>query len=397
MNKLNYKLLSISIALQPLVNSITGLSIKSDIPSIAGPVFYSSIIVYLLILLVAKLNIASVLTLTATSLTFLAHYINNNSEITDAPNYLKLILPVIIFLYIKNTKINKIQFENIKQSIKYSVLIYALLVIASFLFNYQIQEGKGYYGLIYAGNDLIALFILFAAMAYWNKFNFTKSLLVVLVAHTLTLSKTILVYPFVLAAGQFRKSLVRSLLATTLALGISYLFLKEYLFKYILNFIPNLNSIFDLLNHDIDNLAKIVSFGRTSYLEDGIKFISSDSFNWIFGVGSVGAEKALFGKVGIEMDFFDALLMYGSIGVIYLVIFYYSLPLLCKNINLLSKIIFGFAIIYSFFGGHFYNNPMVGFYYGLFIGLAYNRHLSSFIAKKHKINVDSNAPVTPEK
>ncbi|MEH6998127.1 MAG: hypothetical protein V7542_06995 [Limnobacter sp.] len=386
-----------SITLQPLINSITGISIKTNLPSIIGPVFFSIIIAYLLILLAAKLNIASLLTLIITTTAFSVHNINSNSDISDIPNYLKLILPFIIFLYIKNAKITINQFNKIRDFIQLSILIYAILVIISFLLRYQIQEGKGYFGLIYAGNDLIALFILFASMAYWNKFNYTKSLLVVLIAHILTLSKTILVYPLVFAAGQLPKSLVRSIGALILALGISYLFFERYLYIYISNFIPNLSTAFDLINQDFDDLARIVSFGRTSFLEDALIFINSDSFNWLFGVGANGAEKALFGKVGIEMDFYDALLMYGILGVAYLIIFYYSLPLLCKNINPLSKIIFLLAIAYSFLGGHFYNNPMVGFYYGLFMGLAYNRNLNQSTTTKQSIKLVLNKSNTLEK
>ncbi|MBT84238.1 MAG: hypothetical protein CMN89_07110 [Sutterellaceae bacterium] len=385
-----------SIILQPLVNSITGISIKTNLPSIIGPAFFSIIFIYLLILLATKLNIASLFTLTITTSLYFVHSMNGNSDASDIPNYIKLILPAIIFIYIKNTKITKPQFEKIKTYIEASILIYAVLVIISFLLSYQIQEGKGYFGLIYAGNDLIALFILFASMAYWDRFNYKKSFFIVLVAHILTLSKTILVYPLVFAAGQLQRSVARSVFSLTLAITIIYFFFEKYLYIYISNFIPNLSSAFDLLDQDFDDLAKIVTFGRTSYLEDALSFINSGSFNWLFGVGANGAESALFGKVGIEMDFYDALLMYGIFGVFYLTLFYYSLPLLCRNINPLSKIIFLLAITYSFFGGHFYNNPMVGFYYGLFIGLAYNRSLN-FNTIKAMNSISINPSSTPQR
>lgn len=365
------------IAFQPILNSITGYSIRYGWPSIVGPFFYFLFFVFTIIYLVLKKRSTTVVI----SISILVIYamimvFTGRVDQTNGTYLIKLSMPFILYLFVKNIKFNEAEYQKIIDHIIISVGLYAFFVILSYFLNYKIQEGKGYYGLIYAGNDMIALFILTLFFLSILKRKTIKSEILILVGFLLTLSKSfflvILVYlfKFISRSKSIYGMILKSLFSIAALVG-SFTYLIDSTVARLGRYLPNFYSASDLLLLDSHELVGVLTFGRTKYLEAAFITFKRSFFDFVFGLGLSKSSYILDGKVGIEMDFFDALNAYGFIGVVYLVFFFY-VPIFRYDFKFASILLFLMLLFYSFFGGHFYNNPLVGVYYGIILGLLGN-------------------------
>lgn len=374
-----------AVLLQPIINSITGLSIKYAMPSVVGPIFY--LITFILFFYksflyrpIAAITIFLLLTILLTT-----HLISGASSLSDAENYIKVIYPYYVFLAVSRFKFDFEGWEKIVVAIKTSIYIYAALVVLSFLVGYQIQEGKGYFGFIYAGNDLVALFLLsFAIFYYFRTIGFKTNSWQLFVSYFLTLSKSIAFVLLAATATIFRKQKSRiMLLAAPLLIIGSFAFYLIFS-RIFTSFFADANSIADILQvYDVDFVLRVLTFGRSEYLTMAIDNGAFEESKWILGNGINGAFKLTFGKGGVEMDVFDATMYYGFLGGAWVLLFYY-LPALRSNIDIGAKIFFLALILYSILGGHFYNNPLVGFYYGLWLGMIKNNSFMKICQRLQK-------------
>lgn len=362
-----------SILLQPIINSITGLSIRYAMPSVVGPLFYLLTFTVFFYKSFLYRPIAAIIILLLLIILFLIHLISGASSLTDAENYLKVIYPYYVFLAVSRIKFDLTEWKKIILAIKASIYFYAALVVASFLASYQIQEGKGYFGFIYAGNDLIALFLLgFAILYYFQTIGFKTRSWQLFFAYLLTLSKSIVFVLLATSAIAFRKQSIRTILFSVPLLivgGLSFYLIFSRIFS---SFFVDANGVADILYvYDVNFVLRVLTFGRSDYLTMALDNGAFEDFKWIMGNGINGAFNLTFGKGGVEMDIFDAVMYYGILGGAWALLFYY-LPVLRSNINIGAKIFFVTLILYSILGGHFYNNPLVGFYYGLWLGIIKN-------------------------
>jgi len=141
--------------------------------------------------------------------------------------------------------------------------------------------------------------------------------------------------------------------------------------------------IADMYSLDLDRLVyrdysiasglSVITYGRFDVIESAFRNQDRGLLDVVLGVGQLRSTNAMNGRVGIEMDILDSLNIYGILGLIFLVSFYY-LPMFKIKTKVTDKIMFSIVIIYSAFGGHFYNNPLVGTIYGIMLGLIENEN-----------------------
>jgi len=360
--------------MQPFINSLTGLSIRYDFPSVIGPLFYFAYIFFFLTyLIITRRSTSSVVLVVFIIMYTLFMTVTGRVDESNISYIFKLLLPLILYLFVKNIRLDNVEYKRIINYLIYSVLIYALSAIISFLLGYHIQPGKGYYGLIYAGNDMIVLFILTLFQLSIMRRETLISEVVILIGYLLTLSKSIfLVFiayliKFVYISKTKPVFFIRSGVSVLL-ISLSFPFLISYFKNKAETYMLEFNSLSTFLSLDFSQISSFLTFGRSNYLEQTFIGYQRDGLDYIFGLGLNNAANLLKGKVGIEMDFFDALNVYGILGVLYLVSFYY-LPMFRFKFKFTSNLIFSMLLLYSFFGGHFYNNPLVGVYYGILLGL----------------------------
>lgn len=374
------------IMLQPVINSITGLSIRYGYESVFGPLFYFMTFIFITtFMIINKKSTSYVISLLFVIFYYLMLYFTDRIGLANYSYLIKVSLPFFLFLMVKNIAVDSKEYSRILNSLITSVSIYALLVITSFLVDYKIQPGKGYFGLIYAGNDLIVLFILtLFLLSIVRRKTFSYELLI-LTSCLLTYSKSFFVVviayavKFVARAKSVFAMSVYAIISGALSV-FAISFLMENLEQRISGYMPGISSFSDVFSLDFKEIAHILTFGRSNYLEFAFVQYQRDTLDYLIGLGLNKSAFILDGKVGIEMDFFDALNAYGLIGIVFLVLFYY-IPMFRYGLKFSSLVLFLTLLVYSFFGGHFYNNPLVGVYYGVLLGL---------LGQKNKEMVRSN-------
>lgn len=370
----NYKIFLFFILLQPIVNSITGMSFVFHYPSIVGPLFYMMILVFSIVFLLYIKNNSIVLTMLLFNIYFLFMFYTNRVGIGGYFDILKVILPFIIFLYAKNLNLTNKKLLLIIQKVQKSFLIYSFLIIFSFFISFRIQPNlMGYFGFIHAGNSLILL-LMFSLFFYsiLNKKNITSKIFIFF-SYLLTLSKSIIVFGLVYLSNFINRRNIVLVVILLLAL-LNFLIIPLF-DKKIFCYFSDANSVLDIYsNYKIEYILNIFTFGRSKFMFDIFSSDLKNFLDYIVGSGTIGAYIITNGKIGAEMDPIDAYNIYGIVGLSFLVLFYY-IPVYRLAIPFKSKLIFTIIVIYSIIGGHFYNNPLVGFYYGLILGLLQNKNL----------------------
>jgi len=370
----NYKIFLFFIILQPMVNSITGISFVFHYPSIIGPLFYITILFFSIIYLLSIKNLNIVITLLLFNLYFLLLYYTNRVGIAGYFDILKVILPFIVYLYAKNLNLRNKKLLLIINTIKKSFLFYSFFILLSFLISFHIQpQLMGYFGFIHAGNDLILL-LMFSLFFYSIlKKKDIRSNLFIFISYLLTLSKSIIIFGLVYLSSFVNKKNIFLVIISLLLL--LYFIIIPLFDQKIFSYFSDANSVLDIYsNYKLEYILKIFSFGRSKFMFDIFSTDLKSFIDYIIGSGTIGAYIITNGKIGAEMDPVDAYNIYGLVGLSFLILFYY-IPIYRLNIPFKSKLLFTVIVIYSIIGGHFYNNPLVGFYYGLILGLLQNKNL----------------------
>lgn len=391
--KINFlKFLLVVIILQPFINSMTGIAIKYNFSSFLGPLFYMIILFISTLYLITKKEIRILLIGIFILGYFILMYSTNRIELNNISDILKIFLPYIIYLSVKKLDLNQLKLKLIINQISKSIIIYSILILLSFLFSYQIQEGKGFFGFIYAGNDLILLLI-FGLFFYSILLkNTSKNFVVVFLSYLLTGSKSIILVliPIFFKILNNIKIFSKIIVIIIFVILTFYYVIPLFSIKLFIYFkdINNLATIFH--EYELSYIFQVFSFGRTHHLINFYENMDKSFLDYIIGSGQIGAMINTDGKIGIEMDFFDAFNIYGIVGIIILISFYY-IPIFFIKISNLSKIIFLIIVFYSIFGGHFFNNPLIGFYYGLLLGILKNKN---FLVTRSFFEISDNHKYT---
>jgi hypothetical protein len=369
-----YSILIIFIFLQPIINSINGYLLNQGLPSFIGPFFYLAGLLVFFIISIKKKQKIMLLSLSTWLLIYIYHTFSELSLPNDIATYLKIVYPIVIFSVVKEMDLTSFKFHKIIRAINFSIYVYCILIIFSFIIDYKSRHGTGYFGFIDGNNDLTVLLLLWLSFALWlEKIGIQSKKEIIFISFIFTFSKAIILMTpsaVMFYLKKFRISyliLFGSLFA--ISLFFSNIIFERSLGKYYESELTQgtwLNWIHD------EYFWRIITFGRSEYL---ITAYENGAFSWsnlILGNGVNGMKLYLNDKIGIEMDLFDAIAQNGLIGLLWLLLFYYA-PLLRLNIGVRAKIAFIFVILYSLTGGHFFNNPLVGFYYGLYLGLVSNR------------------------
>jgi len=370
----NYKIFLFFILLQPIVNSITGMSFVFHYPSIVGPLFYMMILLFSIVYLLYIKNFNIVVTMLLFNIYFLFLFFTNRVGIGGYFDILKVILPFIVFLYAKNLNLTNWKLLLIIKKIKKSFMVYSFLIILSFLISFHIQPDlMGYFGFIHAGNDLILL-LMFSLFFYsiLKKKSITSEIFI-FSSYLLTLSKSIFIFGLVYLGSFVNKKNI--LLIVVLLLLLLHSVIIPLFDKKIFSYFSDANNILDIYSeYKLKYILNIFTFGRSHFMFDIFSSDLKTFLDYIVGSGTIGAYIITNGKIGAEMDPVDAYNIYGIVGLFFLILFYY-IPIYRLNIPLKSKLLFTVIVIYSIIGGHFYNNPLIGFYYGLILGLLQNKNL----------------------
>lgn len=356
------------ILLQPIVNNINGLSIDFLGVSIIGPFFYSFYFVFFFLWTIKKME--SFIFSIVFAFYFILMMILGLLRFSDISDLMKLIQPFFIFVFIKHEYSNKWkELKKLTLPISISLLIYVGFILLSFLIGYQKLPGH-YTGFVFAGNDLIVSLIIgvlfYETIGKSLKFHYAS----LAVGVVLTFSKGLFLL-FPVYFFKYMKFSIRSiLLVLPIVLMAGFYFLRG-LFNMVFGvFFEKASSISDVFSvYSFDYVANIFTFGRYQFV---LTNLALDKKNWYEFILGSGIEKVVLmasGKVGTEMDFFDAFNNYGVVGLVFLFLFYYIPVFRLKSLSRISKLFFVVVVVYSLIGGHFYNNPMSGTFYAVILGI----------------------------
>jgi hypothetical protein len=232
--------------------------------------------------------------------------------------------------------------------LEWAAVIWTAFAVITAILRIRPAAGEGYYGFVHGNNDYVVMFFaLFPLTTFWRN---RLALASYYVALALTRSKGLIALaPMMIMIPKSNK--VR-LGIVAVAGGILFLTVSYYV-RY---FLSNFGAGYELTPM---NLLIFLSFGRLRYLFRLFENMGDKSLiEHLVGSGFHGGLQYLGGKVGIEMDPFDAYNVYGLLGLVLSAWFYYWQILGLKNMAWKTKVKFLPLIGYSIAGGHLFNNPM---------------------------------------
>lgn|GEM_PF-2744706 len=371
------------ILLSPFVNNLNGLTMRFYDISIVGPLFYGGSLllfgIFGLILISPFRQPLFLLICYGAVVWYLLQFSYGLVDIRSIQHYVKFFFPFVIYTCLKYSKLsdkNLIRTEKVWQA---AVLIYSSFILLSFVIGFKYYTGKGYYGFIHGINDLTFLLLL-GFYSVMTKSSLTGKIVYV-VSVLLTLSKTIFLFvPLLvfyglkyLKGGMRREktfflrstSIFVLLLVTVFASRIFISYFGDLLVAHRLDSVERAMSTYE---DNPDLIYNFITFGRYRYLKMMIDRIDEKSYLEIFfGSGIIGATKIISGKVGIEMDPPDAFNIFGILGFLIVIYFYYVKPMASKYAPREFKFYYIMCIIYSVLGGHLIMNPISNTFYAIYL------------------------------
>ena len=368
------RLLIIFIILNPIITNINGLSIKYFNKSILGPIFYSLFFLIFTAKIITTKNIKGLQLILFSLFFFIISFYTQRSLLPHINYMIKIIFPIILFLLVKNQNINYLYFKKIIKSIMNSAVIYSSFIFFTFLIDFKYYSFKqGYYGFVHALNDLTVYLLIIIFFIRLIRGKNKKYEIMCYCSLALIKSKVLLVLP-ILIFKYFKKKQHKYMLFFIVPMLLVFLYSKDYFIDFYQDYFKDSTSIISITDiYDQTYINRTLTFGRSTYWEMILENYDKNELDYVIGSGIEGAKRLTFGKIGTEMDLFDAFNIYGIIGLIILFFFYY-IPILKLKIPIYSKIDFLIVIFYSIFGGHFYNNPLCNIFYGIILGLLYNKN-----------------------
>lgn len=366
------------ILLSPLIDCLTGLQERFNIPFSIGVIVRGVILltalIYLFIINKNRNYIYLFLLYLVIECIYAFTYLKTG-VFTEFKNIIVIFYLPLMILFFNNYKNKKIN-NSLLTMISF---IYLFLIIIPFLFGlgfntYSGADGKSaFLGFFYEGNELSALMILLLPISIKYLFE-NKKYLHLVIYLILYLISIILVGTKVLLLGTFvvfmyfgikyiskfekRKKLIFSIILLML-IGLCFLiipFTPVYKNLVISMDYYGVKTILDLFKPKfIDN---IIFSNRISFLVKVFKTFSSSLIFILFGIG----KSTLMLIKDVEIDIFDIIYSIGLIGtIIYFIVFN-------KNIFKLKglyRFIFILLVVISLFSGHVLIKPMVTTFMGV--------------------------------
>jgi len=373
MKYLNF--LIIFVLLNPLINNLNGLSIKYYNISIIGPVFYTSFFILFSLFLLALKNKKAIIVLTILSAYYLMGIFTNRFLYIHISDMIKVVFPILLFLFVKKIPLNRYRTNKLIKAIIYSAVLYSSFIFITFITGYKYYSFKsGYYGFVHALNDLIVFFLIIIFFIRLLKHAGIKFEIICYFALAFTLTKAILVIPIYLVRYMSSLSFYKNVILFVVII-IVYKYTHLYFERFYDDYFKEAEKI-SLISENYDQIYinRTLSFGRSTILLRVLENSNKTGWDYLLGSGIEGARISSKGKIGVEMDIVDAFNIYGIIGLFILFFFYY-IPMFKLNISYYSKLDFSIVVAYSIFGGHLYNNPLCNVFYGIILGLLSNNYI----------------------
>src|SRR5690554_5766275 len=391
-----------------LIDTLTGIMLRKDLPSIGQPVRF--IIFYLIMYRVITLSFKNFIPLfiyyiSFVSIVFIHFFSNQNLEwfIIDLAIVHKFLIIVSIWIYV-HLLLQKCMIT--KRRLMFVFWFNLLVLSINLIFGiigfgyYQYAGGIGSVGFFFAGNEvsgaMICIFFPILLSAYFNMSR-KKYLIVSLLVLFLALIKVtkvaivgtvVLVFMIPMINMWRRYSFLSLKFIKYILLGIS-LFLGILIFGYkAIDKIGLLGRIeYAYYTLHSGNILSVILSGRDLFLVDSLKAFLNDYslIELLFGCGKNGSMVMMSqysgeGKV-VEIDFFDFLFQFGFVGLSLLLIIVFSM--LRNSYKAYKKTLSSFPLSLFFVNllllsislgaGHIYNSAMAGIFIGILNGMAYMR------------------------
>lgn len=397
------KIYILLLAITPLIDSLNGYFIKSDITKgvSIGDIYRGIIFVFILCIwsrYISKVNLVLILViigyLFSITLVQLLFQVSRESLISEILNVAQWsIIFILFFSYLDLNRAKILNFTIIEKIFKIWCIITPLtLIIPYFLgIGFNTYYDTGYKGFYYATNAityfLIILFLynVFKLVRNITIFGLIKAAMTVFSIAMLGTKSgyvSIIIIPILCIIIQFKKNLLKGFLAVFMIaitfVSVSYLFLEIYSQQIIK--ILGRHSYF---SQNSDSFISFITTGRSDRVNMYYSYIK-DTKNYIFRV-FFGSGYHIEKKLGaIEMDYFDAFFMFGLIGLIIIISFtIYVFNKRIKKNNELFIIAYGITIVFSILGGHIWNNALSSTCFAMVCcGLILNKQDESNIKNK---------------
>jgi len=337
----------VCIFLTPIVNNINGFMMYKFGVSALGPMFYSGLLLVVCLSLLSlrferKVLLNNYLLLFAIFAWYGAHSLMYGGWLIWFRLYIKFFLPFLLYrflhLYYAEDR------ESVLRFLGATMYVWASMAILTAVFNINPSVGgEGHYGFIDGNNDYVAmLFALFPVLRIWKS---PTQKVMYLVAVVLTRSKGLLALGVMLFFRQ-KSKLIKIFALIALAVTVSY-------------YMAYFHRIYKSTPASIELVASFLSFGRFHFL--GILWDHVGEKPWldyVIGSGFGGGEIYTEGKMGIEMDLVDTLNLFGVLGFVVVVFFYYRKVFSLSSLSRAEKADFLPLFLYSILGGHLLFNPV---------------------------------------
>lgn len=378
-----YFLFAFFVVLSPFVNNLNGLTMRFYGISLVGPLFYGGFLllfgIFGLMLIPPFEQPRFFLICFGTVAWYLLQFFCRLVDISSIQYYIKFFFPFIIYACLKYSRLSDKNLTKIEKLWRASILVYSFFILLSFLIGFKYYGGKGYYGFIHGINDLTFLLLLgfYSIMTRSS----LKGKIVYVVSVLLTFSKMIFLFVPLLVfyglkyvkGGRRREKAFFWRSASMLVLLVAAVFASRYFISYFTDLVVahKLNSVERVISTHKENpdfVYRFITFGRYRYLKMMIDRIQEKSYLEIFfGSGIIGATRITSGKVGIEMDPPDAFNIFGILGFLIVIYFYYVKPMASKYAPGEFKFYYIMCIIYSVLGGHLIMNPISNTFYVIYL------------------------------
>lgn len=367
-----------------IVDSFTGLALNLGFSVPLSQVF-KLLVLLLLIIKVSRFKrylLFLFFILTYLLILLIHHGIRSANFILTISHLTKLLSTIYLYFYFVYTI--KLYQNGILLNIK-KVFIIGFLVISVNLtmglfdigFHTYVNEGIGYKGFFYAGNELggvIACIIPFVLyVTYWNYstkaycilsiFILTLALILSTKSVLLICFLSVFVIPWLYGTKKIRTKLLFILLTVGLPL----------LIFMIVKMITNENDLMIKYSYAYQNkglMGLILSDRDLFWKEKSVLFESQDFYTRFFGLGE---------NITVEMDLFDVLLNYGYFGCIATIGIYSYLFIVAfkyKRYNSYNKLVVYqdfLLLLMSLVAGHILFSSMAGIYIALINSLIFIR------------------------
>ena len=363
----------IFLLLSPLIDVLTGLQARYNIPCSLGVIIRGIILLVSIIYLYINKKHKSVLYLFSIFLaleTLVLYFYHDSNILTEIKNIIIIFYLPLMVLFFSHI--------NLSFILKINLIYLLILVIPYFIgvgFNtYSGLDGKSsYLSFFVDGNELSALLLLLLplSISYLLQNKYYSYLIAFLLLHiiaaliigtkVLLLGTFIVILYFAVKIIKGMESKKRNLfivgIISFVVLGIIALpFTPVYKNLAVSLEYYNVNGITDIFKMKfIDN---IIFSKRLSFAKDIFSSFNNSILNILFGVG----RSFIILIKDVEIDLLDIVF---SIGFVGLILYIYSFKRKCFELKGVYRFTFILLIIISFFSGHVLIKPMVATFLGV--------------------------------